>query len=159
MGGDGKEYKDGGDGKGEGEAEAEPKTDGNKGRRLSRMPALDDEVNDRQAVVGRKVLDHHEEGSEGDAGAEAEAGSEAEGGAPTKITKTYFAEGTACENLIVDNPAAHPMINQDLIVAYARGDRIRVQDTFTPSRARPSPDVFFGGKDDILDAVSSRSGC
>lgn len=165
----------GGNGAGDGDSEGEPsgegeeaaedkddkdtKEEGNGGRRLFRMPILDSEVSDQPVLVGRKVLEdsdsESEAGGEPQDGAEGEAGAEGEGGAVTKVTKTYFAEGTDCENLLVDNPAAHLMINQDIIIAYARGDAIRVQDTFTPSRARPSPDVFFGGEDDILDAVSS----
>jgi len=86
----------------------------------------------------------------------AQAASESEPAAPAAgsggPTLTFFGP-PKCRNPLVDNPAAHPMINQDIVVGYARGNAFRVQDSFTPSRARPLPDVYFGGTDDILDAV------
>lgn len=47
------------------------------------------------------------------------------------------------------------MINQDMYVVYAKPGMFRIQDSFTPSRAKPLPDVFFGGDDGITDAIGS----
>lgn len=50
-------------------------------------------------------------------------------------------------------PNGHPMINQDIVVASARANAFRIQDTFTPSRSMPLIDAAYGGKDSILDAI------
>lgn len=63
----------------------------------------------------------------------------------------YFGEGT-CRSVLVGDPKAHPMINQDVAVGMAKGNSFKIQDAYTPSRARPLPDTHFGGQDDILDA-------
>ncbi|CAD7695579.1 unnamed protein product, partial [Ostreobium quekettii] len=123
-----------------------------KGRRLFAMPVLEGEA--EEVVISRRMLpgrhlagplhhmtnviqsDHSEYPavSEAAADSESEAASEGEpstGGAGP--TLTYFGE--------------------DIVVGYAKGNAFRIQDSFTPSRARPLPDVYFGGVDDILDAV------
>eukprot|EP00210_Caulerpa_lentillifera_P002713 g2593.t1 len=64
----------------------------------------------------------------------------------------YFGEGN-CRNVLVSDPNAHPMINQDVVVGLAKGNSFRIQDAYTPSRARPLPDSHFGGQDDITDAI------
>ncbi|GMH36265.1 hypothetical protein BSKO_04133 [Bryopsis sp. KO-2023] len=114
---------------------------------LFSLPELEEEhiEIDFSMMAGRHML---EEGAASEAEAEAE---------PTTVDSrdpvfTFF--GTKkCRNPLVDNPSAHPMINQDIVVGYAQGKTFRIQDSFTPSRARPLPDVFFGGQDDIIDAV------
>lgn len=63
----------------------------------------------------------------------------------------YFGEGN-CRSVLVGDPKAHPMINQDVVVGLAKGNIFKIQDAYTPSRARPLPDAHFGGQDDILDA-------
>lgn len=68
-----------------------------------------------------------------------------------------IAEGTECEAAAV-HPSAHAMINQDVIIAYAKDGIFRIQDSFTPSRAKPLPDSYFGGDDGIIDAVGSQDG-
>lgn len=65
-----------------------------------------------------------------------------------------IAEGTECEN-VATTSAAHPMINQDIYVVYAKDGIFRIQDSFTPSRSKPLPDVYYGGDDGIIDAVGS----
>eukprot|EP00210_Caulerpa_lentillifera_P006317 g6034.t1 len=75
----------------------------------------------------------------------------------TTYVPELIAEGTECEAVAVD-PAAHPMINQDVIIAYAKDGIFRIQDSFTPSRAKPLPDSFFNGDDGIIDAVGTQSG-
>eukprot|EP00803_Ostreobium_quekettii_P011040 evm.model.scf_763.2 EVM.evm.TU.scf_763.2 scf_763:13070-19189(+) len=126
------------------------------GRRLFAMPILDREV--EEVVTSRRVFPGRhlaQDAADSESEAVSEAGADSEGEPSTGgtgPTLTYFGEGK-CRNPLVDNPAAHPMINQDIVVGYAKGNAFRIQDSFTPSRARPLPDVYFGGVDDILDAV------
>ena len=47
------------------------------------------------------------------------------------------------------------MINQDIYVVYTKDGMFRIQDSFTPSRAKPLPDVFYGGDDGITDALGA----
>eukprot|EP00803_Ostreobium_quekettii_P009476 evm.model.scf_3488EXC.2 EVM.evm.TU.scf_3488EXC.2 scf_3488EXC:8988-12604(-) len=117
---------------------------GNGRRLLFSMPRLEAEAEELLAMPRRMSPGRHL----------AEDGAEAEQfpSDPTKPVLTYFGP-PGCHNPLVDNPSAHPMINQDIVVGYARGEAFRIQDSFTPSRARPLPDVYFGGQDDILDAV------
>eukprot|EP00803_Ostreobium_quekettii_P001912 evm.model.scf_457.4 EVM.evm.TU.scf_457.4 scf_457:58791-66895(-) len=82
---------------------------------------------------------------------------ESDGSQAGKTDAALFAEGTNCENILMDDPAAHAMINQDIIIGSVHGRAFRVQDSFTPSRSRPLPDVYFGGKDDIVDAVGAEA--
>ena len=65
-----------------------------------------------------------------------------------------IARGTECEN-VATTPDAHPMINQDIYVVYTKDGLFRIQDSFTPSRAKPLPDVFYGGDDGITDALGA----
>ena len=72
---------------------------------------------------------------------------------PALLSERSTVGDEQCEIHLTRDAAAHPMMNQDVTVGFASSDRFRIQDAYTPSRARPLPDAYFGGQDDILDAI------
>jgi len=99
--------------------------------------------------------------AEGDGEAEGEAESEGGGTAispPNASMQVPTGDGInpACGAMLTDS-GAFPMINLDVVVAMAIDDTFRVYDAFTPSRSRPFADVYFGGRDDIIDAVGEQT--
>lgn len=67
--------------------------------------------------------------------------------------RATFVGDRSCRMALTAESTAHPMMNQDITVAFALEDLFRIQDSYTPSRARPLPDAYFGGTDDITDAI------
>eukprot|EP01025_Chloroclados_australasicus_P030431 TRINITY_DN3054_c0_g1_i13.p1 TRINITY_DN3054_c0_g1~~TRINITY_DN3054_c0_g1_i13.p1 ORF type:complete len:460 (-),score=105.97 TRINITY_DN3054_c0_g1_i13:349-1653(-) len=135
-----------GEGEGEGESEGEKEEDDMK-EEYGYAPEIEGE--------GEGESEGEAEG-EGEGEAEGEAEAEGEGGTAGGAFTDFFGEG-ACSNPIMNIAGAHAMINQDIVVASARGDYFRIQDSFTPSRSKPLPDVVFGGQDDITDAVGMQT--
>ncbi|CAD6196909.1 unnamed protein product [Caenorhabditis auriculariae] len=48
----------------------------------------------------------------------------------------------------------HPMYCTDMVVGMVTGGKARVKDFFSPSKATPRPDSFFGGSDSLTSAAA-----
>ncbi|CAG0922607.1 unnamed protein product [Notodromas monacha] len=48
--------------------------------------------------------------------------------------------------------AVHPMDCTDMVVAFARGETIKIGDYYTRDRSTPRPDSFYGGTESLLAA-------
>ena len=142
----------------EGEVAAEAESETTRRRRRARA-LLDGHA---EAEAEAEDHDHYSEPetdpeAEGEAEGEAEAEAESAAVPPPTADMQIPTDGILPEcGAMVTDGGAFPMINLDVVMAMAMDDTFRVYDAFTPSRSRPFADVYFGGRDDIVDAVGEQ---